>query len=75
MAERFVIVLIRIYQGLFSILLKHLFGVSRMCRFTPSCSEYAVRMIQRHGLITGIRLAGAQLLKCHPFGGNYGPTL
>ncbi len=37
------------------------------CRFFPSCSEYAQEALTNHGLLRGGMLAGARLLKCHPF--------
>ncbi|MBO0714275.1 MAG: membrane protein insertion efficiency factor YidD [Acidimicrobiales bacterium] len=39
------------------------------CRFVPSCSEYAVEAIARHGSVRGASLATRRLLRCHPFGG------
>jgi uncharacterized protein len=38
------------------------------CRFEPSCSEYARQAIERHGAVTGIKLAISRLLRCHPWG-------
>lgn len=37
------------------------------CRFVPSCSEYAVMALERHGLMRGSYLAARRLLRCHPF--------
>ncbi len=37
------------------------------CRFMPSCSAYADEALRRHGAREGLRLAGARLLRCHPF--------
>ncbi len=37
------------------------------CRFVPTCSEYAMEAIERHGAIRGSYLAAARLLRCHPF--------
>jgi len=36
------------------------------CRFTPSCSEYAVRALRRHGGVRGFRLAAGRILRCRP---------
>jgi putative membrane protein insertion efficiency factor len=37
------------------------------CRFTPSCSSYAIEALERHGPVRGIRLGLARILRCHPF--------
>lgn len=39
------------------------------CRFTPSCSAYAVGAITRHGLWRGSWLSARRLLRCRPWGG------
>lgn len=36
------------------------------CRFTPSCSHYAVEALQRFGALKGSWLTAQRLLKCHP---------
>lgn len=51
---------VRVYQRLIS----PLFPPS--CRFTPTCSHYAVEAYQRHGAIKGSWLTVQRLLKCHP---------
>ncbi|MFV0353331.1 MAG: membrane protein insertion efficiency factor YidD [Oscillospiraceae bacterium] len=38
------------------------------CRFTPTCSEYAMQSIEIHGVIKGIALSAWRLLRCNPFG-------
>ncbi|MBF0162279.1 MAG: membrane protein insertion efficiency factor YidD [Magnetococcales bacterium] len=53
--------LIRAYQLLLSPLLP------RSCRFFPSCSDYAMEAIARHGSLRGGWLAFRRLLRCHPF--------
>lgn len=40
----------------------------RMCRFTPTCSEYMKQAINKYGALKGIKLGIIRLLKCHPFG-------
>jgi uncharacterized protein len=37
------------------------------CRFVPTCSEYAVEAVERHGALRGPWLAAGRLLRCHPF--------
>lgn len=46
-----------------------------MCRFTPTCSEYAIQAIRKHGAIKGLLLAIKRICRCHPFGGGgYDPV-
>ena len=45
------------------------------CRFTPTCSHYAIEAIQSHGMIKGCWLAACRLVKCHPLHeGGYDPV-
>ncbi|HTV66315.1 MAG TPA: membrane protein insertion efficiency factor YidD [Bryocella sp.] len=37
------------------------------CRFVPTCSEYAMEAVERHGALRGSLMAVARLLRCHPF--------
>ncbi len=37
------------------------------CRFTPTCSQYALEAIERHGAVRGGWLATRRILRCHPF--------
>jgi putative membrane protein insertion efficiency factor len=53
---------IRLYQLLISPLLP-----ANTCKFHPSCSEYAVLAIRRHGVLRGVVLAAWRLLRCHPW--------
>ena len=45
-----------------------LLGVN--CRYSPSCSEYAVDAIKLHGAWKGGYLAARRMARCHPFGGS-----
>ncbi len=45
------------------------------CRFTPSCSTYAVEAIKKHGAFKGFYLSLRRILRCHPWGGSgYDPV-
>ncbi len=45
------------------------------CRYTPTCSVYAMEAIQKYGIIKGGWLALKRLLRCHPWGGSgYDPV-
>jgi putative membrane protein insertion efficiency factor len=45
------------------------------CRFTPTCSQYAVEAVERHGTGRGLLLAARRLLRCRPGGPNgYDPV-
>lgn len=54
------ITLIHLYQHSFSLLL------GPCCRFTPSCSAYAMLAIRRFGLLEGIYLSLKRVFRCHP---------
>lgn len=46
------------------------------CRFMPTCSNYAIEAITKHGAIKGSALAIWRILRCNPFGkGGYDPVL
>jgi len=46
------------------------------CRYYPSCSEYAIMAVEKHGPITGVFKAVKRVLRCHPFSkGGYDPVV
>ena len=61
-----IVILAPIYGYRFG--LSPLLGVN--CRFSPSCSAYAIEAIQLHGPIKGGYLAAKRISKCHPWGGS-----
>ena len=45
------------------------------CRYTPTCSQYAVEALQKHGACKGSMLTLRRICRCHPFGGSgYDPV-
>jgi uncharacterized protein len=56
--------LIRVYQKLISPL------IGPQCRFTPTCSQYGVEALKKHGLFRGSWLTIRRILRCHPWGGH-----
>lgn len=45
------------------------------CRFTPTCSNYAIQAIRKHGPFKGVALAVWRILRCNPWGGSgYDPV-
>lgn len=66
MARRILIAIVRLYQAAVSPLLP------ASCRYTPSCSEYAVRALRRFGALKGGWLAIKRVARCHPLAG-FGP--
>jgi putative membrane protein insertion efficiency factor len=45
------------------------------CRYLPTCSDYAIEALARHGVAAGAWLALRRLLRCHPWGGSgYDPV-
>ena len=67
--QRLLALLIRGYQRLLSPLLPP------SCRFYPSCSQYALEALNRHGALKGSWLAARRLARCHPFNaGGFDPV-
>jgi putative membrane protein insertion efficiency factor len=45
------------------------------CRFDPTCSSYAIEVLQTHGILRGSWLAARRIGRCHPWGGSgYDPV-
>ncbi|MGB1038495.1 MAG: membrane protein insertion efficiency factor YidD [Bacteroidia bacterium] len=57
---------IRVYQLIISPMLP------ATCRYTPTCSTYAVQALQKHGPVKGLYLAIKRILSCHPWSKKHG---
>lgn len=69
MLSRLLILPIRLYQKYISLL------TPPACRYTPTCSQYAIEALQKHGPLKGLWLAIRRILRCHPWGGHgYDPV-
>jgi putative membrane protein insertion efficiency factor len=61
MPQQVVIALVRCYQRFLSPLL------GPNCRFTPTCSQYFIAAVRKHGVIRGSWRGVLRILRCHPF--------
>ena len=65
----FLITIFKIYKYFISPIIK------TNCRYYPSCSEYAIIAIKKHGIFFGLYLVIRRILTCHPLGGHgYDPV-
>ena len=63
------IFLIKVYQWTLSPL------IGRSCRYTPTCSNYGIEALQKHGPFKGTWLTIKRVLSCNPWGGSgYDPV-
>lgn len=61
------ILIINFYQSFISVVLKNILGIDKMCRFSPTCSEYAKTTINKEGVLVGVRKSASRILRCQPF--------
>ncbi|MBX7203513.1 MAG: membrane protein insertion efficiency factor YidD [Bacteroidia bacterium] len=67
--SKILIFLIRLYKLVIAPILP------MACRYTPTCSQYGVEAIKRHGAWKGGGLTVKRILSCHPWGGSgYDPV-
>ena len=67
--KRFLLALLRFYKREISP------SLPPSCRFTPTCSEYAMQAVEKYGALKGGYLAIRRILRCHPFHpGGYDPV-
>jgi len=64
-----IILFITVYKKLISP------ALPRSCRFYPSCSDYALEAVKKHGVVKGVYLGFNRLIRCHPFNpGGFDPV-
>lgn len=69
MFRRLLILPVRFYQRCISPL------TPPSCRYTPTCSQYMIEAIEKHGALKGFYLGTRRILRCHPWGGHgYDPV-
>lgn len=61
MATKVLLMFLRAYKWALSPML------APACRYVPTCSEYAIEAVERHGVLRGSAMAVWRLLRCHPF--------
>lgn len=44
--------------------------IGNSCRYQPSCSQYGIEAIQKHGAVKGSWLTAKRVCSCHPWGGH-----
>ena len=70
LAKKLAVFLIRTYQLTLSPRFSH-----GACRYTPTCSQYALEAIEIHGVLKGSLLALLRIMRCNPlFKGGYDPV-
>lgn len=80
--KRILILLIKFYRKFISPLKRILYIIAPDgsngnigCRFTPTCSEYAIEAINKYGAFKGSIMAVKRILRCNPFNkGGYDPV-
>jgi hypothetical protein len=61
---------LRLYRAVVSPVLAAIFAPMGFgCRYTPTCSEYALEAVRRHGAARGAWLAARRVCRCQPWGG------
>ncbi len=67
--KKILIFLIRLYQLILSPWLP------KSCKYYPSCSQYGIEAVSRHGIFKGLYLTGYRILRCNPLSkGGYDPV-
>jgi uncharacterized protein len=65
--KKILIFTINFYQNFISVILKNVLGINRMCRYSPTCSEYAKIQIKKEGILKGFGKFAIRIIRCQPF--------
>jgi len=73
--QRILVSFVQLYRWTLSPLKAMFFGPVGRCRYTPSCSQYALEAIRVHGVWRGTLFSIRRICSCHPWGGfGYDPV-
>lgn len=61
--NKILILIIKLYKILVSPFLEAIFG--KACRFTPTCSQYTINALRKHGAVKGLYMGAVRLSHCH----------
>lgn len=61
MIRRLLIVLVQFYKKTVSCV------TPARCRFYPTCSDYTIEALEKHGIVTGLYLSLRRICRCHPW--------
>lgn len=67
LAQHILMFAVRVYRWTLSPAKTFLFGPLAGCRYTPSCSAYALEALRKHGALAGSWLAVKRIGRCHPW--------
>jgi putative membrane protein insertion efficiency factor len=77
MIKKIILQLIRFYQKtkwFHGTLARQFFLTDRVCRFTPTCSQYTYLAVEKYGVVKGLWLGLKRIIRCHPWSkGGYDP--
>ncbi len=72
--KKIILNILLIFVKGYQLLISPLLGPSK-CRYTPTCSEYTIEALKKHGILKGLWLGTKRIASCAPWGGHgYDPV-